>query len=200
MLLLSLVGVVLSTDTTVVDEPGNTVIPDDIGTLESVDNAGAESPEHQQQSHALTLCDGLIKTNIDQMTGTSSQSMEEPLTLSGEGHSESAIVMDIHKQEDRLVWSMVLEGDAESCMDKNPKISLMFRNGPRLDIHGNNPANCDGRAEVHFSEPSTEPQLRTQLIENELITIHLWSLAGYEEQSFGDEQARRFQHTVACLQ
>lgn len=143
-------------------------------------------------------CNDLIKKTTDDMTGKVLISSEASIFSKDSKNGISSYILKSTSNEKTLIWGLTAIGSG--CIDENAKINLLFTDGSRLEIRGNNKFNCKGDAVVYFSGIGTRKseyaELKTKLIQK----IRVWAHSGYVEEEVPIGEAEKMRKIFACIE
>ncbi len=93
-------------------------------------------------------CSDLILTTVDEVTGSTSSRSKYPLVVSGDDN-DSGFEMSILKGTNSIIFSIKVNG-AGSCIEKDGKMNIVFRDYSRLDLINNGDFNCNSKFSLYF--------------------------------------------------
>lgn len=97
-----------------------------------------------------------------------------------------------------LIWNTVVMGTGQ-CFDIENKMTLVFKDGARLQIPNDGKANCDGYFKLLFGGEGGKEEIFELLKKNEIAGIRLFTTKGYVEQQFSEDNALRFKAAIGCM-
>jgi hypothetical protein len=143
-------------------------------------------------------CSDLIETKSDKMTGKTTVSSKETLSISDDGGNTG---IGIHIYDSPELKGLILlfrAVGAGSCIDDSDNINVLFRDGTRLELQNDGSFNCDASFTLLLGGYTRKKELelfRTKEVE----TMRIWTMKSYVEKDFDSEQSKQLMQTISCL-
>lgn len=176
---------------TAVAENGKKVILKSDGTWKYV----------EEKSDSIVIessdCNSLIKTTTDKMTGKSTTSANNSITLTEGGKTGLGIFL--MKSSGGAIILTIQTVGAGSCIDEGSKINLLFDDGSRLELINDADFNCKGKATVYFGDVFGKTKQLAELQTKKISTMRVWTNDSYVEKDFPEDKKAQFFNVINCL-
>ena len=141
-------------------------------------------------------CSKYITEKTDKMTGKTTKSSISLLVSDDGGKTGFAAFTMLSKKT--IILSLTTAGGG-SCMEKSPKINVLFTDGTRLEFHADNKFNCEQRATVYFLGGFGKDDEFEQLTTKDIATLRVATSKSFVQKDFTQKQATQFRGMLKCL-
>jgi hypothetical protein len=174
---------------------GKKVILNDDGTWKYAETTNTDT--------TISLdCADLISTKTDKMTGESTTASKETLIISEDGGNTGfgIFIQDISgRYISVFIVFRIRAVGASSCINNDNKMSVLFRDGTRLELVNNGEFNCDGEFRLYFGGSYGKKKELEMFRTKEVETMRIWTSKNYVEKDFSSDQSKQLINTVDCL-
>jgi hypothetical protein len=149
-------------------------------------------------------CAAFIRADLDTLSGTLSRSSKENIVISQDGKNGlTFVILELDKV---IIFAITVVGGGD-CIDDKNKMTVIFRDGTKVDMLNNAEFNCDGEFEVFLSgsfgsksqlEMFRSKEIQSVRVETRKSTIDK-TRKNFVEESFTPEQSKLLMKTVDCL-
>lgn len=143
-------------------------------------------------------CNNWIETETDKVSGSTSISSKEMLTVSTDGGKTGFGIYLILSERGILILSIQAVG-AGSCIDEGDKINILFADGSRLELASDGKFNCDANATVYFGGAFGKKTQLNELKTKKIATMRVWTSDSFVEKDFNEQNQNEFNSVINCL-
>lgn len=173
-------------------DEGEKVILHDNGTWEYDDNDGKNEDEGIPGN-----CSTYIVTDADKMTGESSTSTIREIIVSEDGGNTGLIFSGFYKDGQ---FSLLFNAHGASlCMEPGSEISILFRDGSKLNLQNDHKYNCENKGAVYFGGRWGKKKELQKMLKKEIETIRVYKTNGYVQEDFTKANSIDFMETLKCF-
>lgn len=143
-------------------------------------------------------CNDYISTQEDKVTGTVMVAAKVIVTISADPE-KGCLIIDFMKGGTKTLIISFHAFGASSCVDKENKINILFRDGTKIELSNKSNFNCDNKLSEYlgglFKKDYELELLRTK----EMETIRVWTSKGFVEENLSVSQSKNIKLTIDCL-
>jgi len=143
-------------------------------------------------------CNDYISTQEDKVTGTVIVGAKVIFKISSDAE-KSSLIIDFMKGDTKTLIISFQAFGASSCVDKENKINILFRDGTRIELSNKSDFNCDNRLSEYLGGPFKKDSELEILRTKEIETIRVWTSKGFVEENLSVSQSKNIKLTIDCL-
>lgn len=153
--------------------------------------------ETSSKTDNLTVCDSLVEMITDKVSGESYLTMKKSLLISKDEKNGFLVWMSKSKQGNLIIRFKIY--GAGSCVEKDTKINILYRDGSRQELNANNDFNCEQTAVVYFGGVFGKTKIQDEFKLKEIETLRIWTSKSYHQEDFTKENSIEFRNLVNCF-
>lgn len=158
----------------------------------------AETNIDKAESIDNSDCSNYITKEFDKVTGNTTVAAKNMLIVSGEGSKYAFGIYVMKGKRDTIIFVIRAVG-AESCIDDNSNMNVLFRDGTRLKLINDGKFNCESRYTQYFGGIFGKKKELEMFRTKEVETMRIWTSKGYVEENFTSDQSKDLMNVVNCL-
>lgn len=190
IIILAIASYSLAAQTEATTNDGKKVLLNDDGTWEYGKFNASDEEDYVD-------CSDLILITVDTLTGKTSGRSINPLIVSDDD-DESRFEISVLKGTKSIIISVKVFG-AGSCIEKDGKMNILFRDYSRSDLINNGDFNCNSKFSLYFGGDFGKERQLDLLRTKEIKTMRIWTSEGYVEKKFSPEQSKQLMRIVSCI-
>jgi hypothetical protein len=146
-------------------------------------------------SEVTESCSSSVIKKTDKMTGTTSLSSLNSLTISNSSQRLSIYMMNM---KNVVVLNINVFG-AGSCIDDDNEIIVLFKDGTKLKMYADNKFNCKSEFTLYFKGGFGKISQLEELRSKEIETIRVYTSSSVAQVDLTKEQSIEFMETIKCI-
>lgn len=143
-------------------------------------------------------CKTLVLTTQDKMTGDiTSRAPISPIAFTKTGTDSKLSAFWLFSDSS---ISLIFLTRGAGCVEHQPTINFLFRDGTRMQRIGGNAFNCDGRAAIYYdSDSDYDRRDLDSIASKEIEAIRVWTSKSYSQEDLSKAQSKLFMNSLKCL-